>query len=61
MRSEMAAELVGSCFRAGRVLARMDAQIAGIAAVYGLTIVTRNIGDFADTGLDLHNPWDSNA
>jgi predicted nucleic acid-binding protein len=55
--AEMAGELVGESARRGRVLARMDAQIAGIAAVYGLTLVTRNVGDFASTGLDLHNPW----
>jgi predicted nucleic acid-binding protein len=34
-----------------------DVQIAGIAGAYGLTLVTRNVKDFAATGIDLVNPW----
>lgn len=55
--AEAAAELIGLSRRQGRVLERLDAQIAGIAAVYGLTLVTRNVRDFAETGLDLLDPW----
>lgn len=55
--AEMAGELHGVSARAGRTMSRMDAQIAGIAAVYGLTLVTRNTRDFEATGLDLINPW----
>lgn len=57
--AEMASELHGFSARSDRPMARMDAQIAGIAAVYGLTLVTRNVGDFAGTGIDLLNPWDA--
>lgn len=56
--AEMASELHGISSRAGRPMSRMDVQIAGIAAVYGLTLVTRNVDDFAATGIDLVNPWD---
>lgn len=57
--AEMAAELCAASERRGQQMSRGDAQIAGIAGVYGLTLVTRNISDFAATGLDLVNPWDS--
>ncbi|WP_089406400.1 type II toxin-antitoxin system VapC family toxin [Granulicella rosea] len=36
-----------------------DAMIAATALVHGLTVVTRNVTDFASTGVRLHNPWDS--
>ena len=55
--AEAAGELIGTARRQGRQLERLDAQIAGIAAVYGLTLVTRNIRDFETTGLDLLDPW----
>jgi predicted nucleic acid-binding protein len=35
-----------------------DCLIAATALVHGLTLVTRNTGDFAGTGADLLNPWD---
>jgi len=35
-----------------------DALIAATALVHGLTIVTRNIADFASTGVPLFNPWE---
>ena len=34
-----------------------DALIAATALVHGMTIVTRNITDFATSGVDLINPW----
>jgi predicted nucleic acid-binding protein len=36
-----------------------DALIAATALVHGMTIVTRNIADFAPTGVPLLNPWDA--
>lgn len=38
-----------------------DAMIAATALVHGLTVVTRNIADFAATGVSLLNPWESPA
>ena len=34
-----------------------DALIAATALVHGLTVVTRNVADFAPTGVALFNPW----
>jgi len=34
-----------------------DALIAATALVHGMTIVTRNIGDFDRSGAPLINPW----
>jgi toxin FitB len=35
-----------------------DALISATAYVNDLTIATRNVADFADTGVELVNPWD---
>ena len=42
---------------AGRPIADMDALILSIARVHGATLATRNIRDFADSGVDLVDPW----
>ena len=34
-----------------------DGLIAATAIVHGLTVVTRNVRDFADTGVPCVNPW----
>lgn len=34
-----------------------DALIAATALVHGMTVVTRNVADFAATGATLFNPW----
>lgn len=34
-----------------------DAMIAATARVHGMTVVTRNQGDFLSTGVSLLNPW----
>ncbi|MDN3274106.1 type II toxin-antitoxin system VapC family toxin [Frankia sp. RB7] len=39
--------------------AERDALIAATALVHGLTVVTRNLGDFEPTGVSLLNPWDA--
>jgi predicted nucleic acid-binding protein len=36
----------------------LDAVIAATALEHGLTLVTRNVRDFAGLGVDLRNPWD---
>ena len=47
----------------GRLMAQRsrpmaDALIAATARVNNKVLVTRNVTDFADMGLDLINPWD---
>lgn len=37
--------------------AERDALIAATALVHGMTVVTRNVGDFQPTGAPLLNPW----
>jgi toxin FitB len=36
----------------------IDALIAATALVHGLTVVTRNVADFAPMGVKLLNPWE---
>jgi toxin FitB len=36
-----------------------DLQIGGIASAYGLSLATRNVGDFQGLGLTLENPWEA--
>ena len=41
----------------GRPMQAMDAFLAATASVHGLTLVTRNVSDFAVLGLPVFNPW----
>jgi len=34
-----------------------DALIAATALVHGMTVATRNVADFVETGVSIHNPW----
>jgi predicted nucleic acid-binding protein len=36
-----------------------DALIAATALVHGMTVVTRNVTDFEQTGVPILNPWDA--
>ena len=38
-----------------------DALIAATALTHGLTVVTRNVGDFEPMGVALLNPWAASA
>jgi predicted nucleic acid-binding protein len=35
----------------------IEKQIAAIALIHGLTVVTRNVNDFRGTGVELQNPF----
>ncbi len=45
--------------RAGRPISTADAQIAAICLVHDATLATRNTADFAETGVQVVNPWDA--
>jgi predicted nucleic acid-binding protein len=59
LSAEMAGQIGAACAALGRPMSQPDAQLAGIAAVYGLTLVTRNVRDFEASGVDLLSPWGS--
>lgn len=42
---------------ASRPVPAIDSLIGATAAHYGLSLVTRNVRDYADLGLDVINPW----
>lgn len=42
----------------GRILPSMDSLIAATALEHDLTIVTRNVADFDDTGAKILNIWE---
>jgi predicted nucleic acid-binding protein len=53
-----AAALRWSELRAARKdAAVLDCQIAATAMAHGLTLATRNVKDFAFSGLAVYNPW----
>lgn len=53
------AALVAARVRSGQPISTEDGQIAAIALVHDMHLVTRNIKDFNGTsGLSLINPWD---
>ncbi len=42
----------------GKPTTVMDCQIAAIARSNGATVVTRNVSDFEDCGIEIINPWE---
>ena len=42
---------------AGRTVPAIDSLIGATAAHHGLSLVTRNVRDYVDLGLDVINPW----
>ncbi len=42
---------------AGRPLPAIDSLIGATAIHHGLSLVTRNVRDFSDLGVDVINPW----
>jgi predicted nucleic acid-binding protein len=56
--AEHFASLVAARRRIGRPITTQDAQIAAIALANGVSLATRNSGDFAEiAGLVLVDPW----
>ncbi|HEY5242507.1 MAG TPA: type II toxin-antitoxin system VapC family toxin [Polyangiaceae bacterium] len=50
-------DLSASAERSGRHIHVVDGLIAATALVLGLTVVTRNVDDFATIAVPLNNPW----
>ena len=51
------AEIAAARRRMGRPISEVDCQIAATARARGMIVATRNVRDFADTGIDLIDPW----
>jgi toxin FitB len=51
------ADIVASRRRIGRPIDPVDAQIAAIARVHGMSIATRDVRGFERCGIDVVNPW----
>ena len=51
-------DLMAQSRRSGVALSVMDGFFAATALAKELTLVTRNVGDFAAFGVALLNPWD---
>jgi predicted nucleic acid-binding protein len=53
--------ILAAARRAGQPMALPDAAIAAIALANGCALATRNIKDFTTTGLELVDPWRTEA
>jgi predicted nucleic acid-binding protein len=51
-------DILGSAARQGRGMSVPDGMIAAIARVNGGRLATRNLGNFATSGLQLISPWE---
>lgn len=51
------AEIAANRKRAGRPIKELDCQIAAICRTYDATLVTRNVRDFEDSGVEFLDPW----
>ena len=56
--AEACGDIVAASERAGTPINVADGLIAAIALVHGMSIATRDVGDFHAAGAPLVNPWD---
>jgi predicted nucleic acid-binding protein len=52
------ADFVDEGRKTGRTFSQPDLIIAATALEHGLTLVTRNVKDFAGLDVPILNPWD---
>ena len=50
-------EIAADAERAGRQVSTADGLIAATARHHRLRVMTRNVDDFAPTGIEIVNPW----
>lgn len=53
------AQVLETAKNAGKPIATADAMIAAAALQHGMSVATRDLGDFVGAGVKLINPWDS--
>ena len=51
-------DIMSTALRQGRPMTAPDGMIAAIARINGGRLATRNVADFATTGVELICPWD---
>ncbi|MCY4151765.1 MAG: hypothetical protein OXE94_05960 [Aestuariivita sp.] len=51
------AEIAAARRAMGLSMSDADCQIAAIARVRNMAVVTRNVTDFTDTNIEVINPW----
>jgi predicted nucleic acid-binding protein len=51
--------LAATAKREGKPLSTMDGLLAATALHHNLTVVSRNVSDFADTRVQVLNPWNA--
>ena len=51
------ADIAATSRAAGRPISQSDCQIAAIARSSGMAVATRNVRDFAVTGIEVIDPW----
>lgn len=56
--AERYGDIAAAAERAGRRLSIQDGQIAAVALVHGMSVATRNVGDFEAAGVAIVNPWE---
>lgn len=55
------ADVNAHAIASGNPLSFADCAIAAIASAHGFMLATRNTRDFRDTGIEILNPWVSDA
>lgn len=55
------AEITARRNLAGRPIKSLDAQIAATAAARQFAVVTRNVRDFEECGIQVINPWETGS